>query len=160
MKALWIPIILQLGAFLVGMAEILIPSMGILSLIAVGLLGYSWYYIIQDLPQIGVWAFLLIDIISIPIFLKFGFSFLNNSSFTLKQTLKQGTGLEKAMEAQPNLVGKSGIVESQLTPTGKATIDGHILEVSSDSEVIEKGTVVTVIEIVGNKIIVKKESNK
>jgi membrane-bound serine protease (ClpP class) len=54
------------------------------------------------------------------------------------------------------LVGKKGQVVTTLRPAGIVEIDGRPLDVVSDSEFIEKGEPVQVIETVGNRIVVRK----
>jgi membrane-bound serine protease (ClpP class) len=152
---IWIPLALQIGALLVGILEVIIPSFGILTVFALALLSYSWYYILTELPQAAVWGFLLADVIIIPIALKFAFSILKASPFTHSRDLGHGTGLDHAAQPEKGLIGKTGIVESQLRPTGKAFIDNRLLEVSSEGEIIEKDTQILIIDVIGNKIIVE-----
>ncbi|MBF0432665.1 MAG: hypothetical protein HQK83_15380 [Fibrobacteria bacterium] len=155
MNNLWIPIVMQLGALLVGIIEVLIPSMGILTIVALSLLGYSWYYIVQELPSIAAWIFLIADIIIIPITIRLSFSFLRISSLTHSKQLQKGSGLNNMNEPKTDLSGKTGIVDYQLTPTGKALIDNQLYEVCSDGEAIDKGRKIRVVEVIGNKIIVE-----
>lgn len=53
-------------------------------------------------------------------------------------------------------VGDTGISESSLRPTGKATIEGTYLDVVSDGSYIDHGQPVEVVRIAGNRIIVRQ----
>lgn len=66
-KDLLLPIILQLAGILVIMAEIIIPSAGILSLMAMGLIGYSLYIVYTGFSSTTVALFIAFDIIIIPV---------------------------------------------------------------------------------------------
>ena len=39
-----------------------------------------------------------------------------------------------------DLVGSRGMTSTQLTPSGKARVEGHLLDVIADCELIERGT--------------------
>ncbi len=155
MSKIWIPIVFQISAFLVGIVEVIIPSFGILTIIALALFGYSWYYIIQELPQLAVWIFLLADVIIVPLFIFTAFSILKISPLAHSKRLKHGTGLNKSSEPGREIIGMKGLVESQLKPTGKALIGNKLLEVCSEGEIIKKNTEIRVIDVAGNKIIVE-----
>jgi membrane-bound serine protease (ClpP class) len=163
MNSLWLPILLQLSAFAVLVTEFIIPSMGILTVLSLGLFGYSWYAIIQMDSPGAVWGFLMADIILIPILIKYSFSLLKVSPLAHSKGLEHGTGLNKVQEPGSELVGKTGVVESQLKPVGKAFVGNQLLEVSSEGEIIEKDTEICIKEIAGNKIIVEsvnKQNNQ
>jgi membrane-bound ClpP family serine protease len=53
------------------------------------------------------------------------------------------------------LVGKHGMTTTPLLPGGKARFDDDVLDVSSDGEVIERGMMVEVIEVRGNRVFVR-----
>ena len=54
-----------------------------------------------------------------------------------------------------HLMGRTGVVVSICRPVGNVDFDGMKLEVVSRGEYIEKGTQVEIIEIEGNRIVVK-----
>jgi membrane-bound serine protease (ClpP class) len=74
---------------------------------------------------------------------------------------KQGTEMEISMSAPPELetsgvkVGDTGHVVSTLRPTGKARFGGAIVDVVAEAEFLDKGTKVRIIEIRGNRVVVK-----
>jgi membrane-bound serine protease (ClpP class) len=52
------------------------------------------------------------------------------------------------------LLGKTGRAVSTLRPSGKAEIDGGIYAVETDGVYVESGTAVTVIRVLGNRVVV------
>ena len=54
-----------------------------------------------------------------------------------------------------HLVGKEGIATTQIIPSGKARIDGHLIDVTADGEVIERGQSIVVTAVQGNRVVVK-----
>jgi len=55
-------------------------------------------------------------------------------------------------------LGKTGVVTTICRPVGNVDFDGVKLEVVSRGEFIEKGTMIEVIEIEGNRVVVKAQS--
>lgn len=56
-----------------------------------------------------------------------------------------------------SLVGRTGVADTALRPTGKATVDGRRLDVVSDGDFIEQGAPVQVVEVAGARIVVKRQ---
>lgn len=147
--------LLQALALGVGIAEAVVPSFGILLVVCLGLFGYSWYHIVETLPQNGILLFGLLDLILVPVGIKIGFSLLGRSPIAHKSDLGTGSGLEEANSRLERLVGREGTVETQLRPTGKILIEGEILEASA-SELLERGEKVKVVQVAGGKITVER----
>lgn len=55
-----------------------------------------------------------------------------------------------------HLVGKQGRTTTRLSPAGKADIDGDLYDVVSDGLVVAKRMAIEVVEVVGNKIVVRE----
>ena len=55
------------------------------------------------------------------------------------------------------LIGKHGVAESDLKPSGTCTIDGIVFEVKTETGNIKKGTPVYISRIQGNRIIVRED---
>ena len=53
-------------------------------------------------------------------------------------------------------INKKGITTTVLRPSGKAEINGEIVEVETDGEYLDKGINIEVTEISGNRILVRK----
>lgn len=73
-------------------------------------------------------------------------------------TLKDATSSEQGFsgtEDMKYLIGKTGVAVTNLRPVGDADFDGVMLDVVSRGEFIEKGSAVEVIEVEGNRIVVR-----
>jgi membrane-bound serine protease (ClpP class) len=88
------------------------------------------------------------------------------SGLTLVPTAaKRGGEMEVSMTAPPESrdvgvsVGEVGEVVSTLRPTGKARFDEKIVDVVAQAEFLDEDTRVEVIEIHGNRVIVKKHGD-
>jgi membrane-bound serine protease (ClpP class) len=57
---------------------------------------------------------------------------------------------------EPGLVGRTGVAQSYLRPTGVALIEGQRREVMAESGLIESGSPITVVAVQNNRIIVRK----
>ncbi|MBD5087008.1 MAG: hypothetical protein HDT32_06620 [Clostridiales bacterium] len=66
------------------------------------------------------------------------------------------SGITKGTENFTDLVGKSGVAETVLRPSGNATIDGKLYSVVAQSSLIESGKNIVVISVEGVKITVKE----
>lgn len=58
-------------------------------------------------------------------------------------------------EQDPALLGRQGVALSTLRPAGRAQIDGKLIDVVSEGEFIDPGTAVEVIEVSGNRVVVR-----
>ena len=155
MSQLITPAVLQITGVLILLLEIVIPSFGILTLISISLFAVSWNLILGGLQPAAVSLFAIADLITLPICIYIGIKFFKYSPLTNRAELNRGSSL-KSDEVASELLGKIGVVETQLKPLGKALIDGQLIEVTSESDVIEKDTPVKVIQVNGMKIIVSQ----
>jgi membrane-bound serine protease (ClpP class) len=152
-----IPIILQLAGVVVIIAEFLLPSFGILTITACGLFGYSIYYVFAHFTNpIGV-AFVLVDSVLIPFLVVVGIKLLSQSRFSLKTELSQKDGVTSQAGNLINLVGLSGKTATILRPAGKAVIDQKKYDVVSVGDYIGQNEDVEVVEVSGNRIIVRRK---
>ena len=58
-----------------------------------------------------------------------------------------------------HLLGETGTATTQLTPSGKARLGNRLVDVIADGEVIAKGADVVVIEVQGNRVVVRSGGN-
>ena len=58
------------------------------------------------------------------------------------------------------LVGKEGVAFTPLRPSGTGLIDGRRVNVAADGEFIEKDSPITVVEVEGNRIVVRKTEER
>lgn len=151
-----LPLILQIVGVIVIIAEIIIPSGGLLSIIAIGLLGYSLYSVFTEVSFSAGLMFLGADIVMIPILVVVGLKVLANSPVTLRKSLKSENGVTSQSEDLEKISGMEGTTITPLRPSGAAIITGKRMDVVSRGEFIEKDTPVIVIKVTGNQIIVKQ----
>ena len=145
-----------LGLALV-VAEVFIPSMGVLGM-AAGLslmtsIGMAFY---ED-PGTGT-LLLVITAVTVPIILTLGIKLFPRTPLGRKITARgfsfeDGRAVDRRDEG---LAGARGVVEAQLRPAGIARIDGRRVDVVSRGESIDAGTEVVVVEVSGNRVIVAR----
>jgi membrane-bound serine protease (ClpP class) len=71
------------------------------------------------------------------------------------QAADEGYTVQKEEDTR-RLLGRKGKAITTLRPSGKVEVEGDILVVETDGEFIEKDTPVEIIEVSGNRIIVRK----
>ncbi len=156
MESYIFPVSLQILGVFVIMAEIFIPSFGILSIISIGIFSYSLYIAYTAISTTAGIIFMGIDMIIIPIIIITGIKILERSPITLKQKLSKENGVVSQKNELKALVNKKGVAATNLRPAGIAIIDSKRLDVVTDGEYIEINTPIIVKDITGNRIIVEK----
>lgn len=157
MKSLILPVVLQIAGILVIIAEIVIPSGGLLSLIAIGLIGYSLYFVFTVMSQPIALTFIAADIILIPAAIYIGLKLLVKSPATLNKTLSRQSGVVSQSPELEKYLGKTGESVTDLRPSGTAVIEGKRLDVVTRGEYLEKSSEIIVLSVTGNQIIVAKK---
>ena len=64
----------------------------------------------------------------------------------------------EAMVHFEHLVGKTGKAHTRLSPAGKVVIDGEIVDVVSDGDLIDADTEIVVNEVTGNRVVVRRKA--
>jgi membrane-bound ClpP family serine protease len=57
-----------------------------------------------------------------------------------------------------HLVGKTGVAATPIIPSGKARIEGQLIDVTADGEIIERGQSIVVTNAQGNRVVVKSHN--
>ena len=156
-SAIHLPVLLQLIGILVIIAEIILPSGGILSILATGLFGYSLYLVFAHISTSAGIVFVIADIILIPILVYFGIKFMARSPVTLRTKLSKENGVTSQPPDHNDYLGSQGVAVTDLRPSGVATIEDERLDVVTQGEYIEKQTQIIVIAVRGNQIVVKQK---
>ncbi|MEJ2153914.1 MAG: NfeD family protein [Desulfobacteraceae bacterium] len=156
-KSYYLPAILQLIGIVVIIAEIILPSGGLLSLLAAGLFGYSLYLVFVEISSSAGMAFIIADLILIPILVYFGIKFLAKSPVTLQTQLSKADGVTSQSEEDNAYLGRQGTAVTDLRPSGVARFDDERLDVVTRGEYLEKQTDIVVIAVQGNQIVVKQK---
>ncbi|MFT4538411.1 MAG: membrane-bound serine protease (ClpP class) [Planctomycetota bacterium] len=152
------PIILLLGLGLILiLAEVLIPSMGMIGIAAtICILGaIAWAFTLSMDAGLNV---LMLAGVMTPAMMVVALKILPMSPLTRKLTAR-GFSFEdgSAVDGRDKeLLGHEGVVEAKLRPAGIARIDDRRVDVVSRSEMIEEGTRVRVVEVLGNRVVVQR----
>jgi membrane-bound serine protease (ClpP class) len=157
MKELFMPVVLQLAGVIIIIAEIFLPSGGLLSLIAAGLIGYSLFIVFHDISTLAGTYFILADLFIIPLLVAVGLKVVARSPATLKETLSSDSGVVSQSSELESFMGREGKSLTDLHPGGTAIIDEKRLDVVSRGEYIEKDRNLIVVEVTGNQIIVREK---
>ena len=149
-----LPILLQILGILVVVAEIFIPSLGVLMAIALGLLLYSLYLVFTTISTFAGMVFLGMDLLAVPLLLILGMKILAVSPLSLNRRLSSKEGVVTLSPKE--YLNKQGHAATDLRPSGIALIEGKRLDVVTDGDYIEADTPVIVTGVTGNQIIVEK----
>ena len=156
---LLLPIVLQLIGVGVIIAEIILPSAGILSIVALGVFGYSLFITFSEISMTAGFVFVAADLVLIPVLVIMGLKLLARSPVTLRKTLSR----EEGASAQPPELGSyidmQGTAVTDLRPAGTAVISGKRVDVVTRGEYLEKDSAIIVTTVTGNQIIVRKKDN-
>lgn len=151
-----LPLVLQVAGVIVIIAEIIIPSGGILSILAIGVLGFSLFKAFSISSNIGI-LFTVADLIMIPALVLIGLKLIAKSPVTLKTALSKGEGVMAQNKDMDQLMDATGVAMTDLRPAGAVKINNKRTDAVTRGEYIEKGTTIRVIQVTGNQIIVKAE---
>jgi len=152
--------VLSIILFLVGIGLIVVemfePGFGLFGVLGVISLIVCIFVTAQTIMQgiILTAIFFVLVLILLGVFL----AFVSKGRLPKKLVLHDSETVEQGFsgtEDMRHLLGKTGIVTTICRPTGNADFSGAKLDVVSRGEFIEKGTTVEVIEIEGNRIVVK-----
>ena len=150
------PVILQLAGVIIIIAEIILPSAGLLSMLAAGLFAYSLYMVYTGISITAGMVFTAADIIIIPVLALYGLKILAKSPVTLRHELSRKQGVISQSDSMKNYKGLTGKAISDLRPSGVAVINGKRIDVVTRGDYIEKDSNIIVSSVTGNQIIVIK----
>jgi len=151
-----IPIILQFVGVAIIMAEVLIPSGGLLAVLAIVLFGYSLFSVFTGIStQMGI-GFVLADLVIIPVTVIFAFKALAKSPVTLRKRLSSEQGVNVQEKELEKYIGKEGTAVTDLRPSGIAMIVNERIDVVTEGSYLAKDSPLIVIAVTGNQIIVEE----
>jgi len=150
--------LLVLGLLLI-VAEVLIPSLGLLAVLATGSFVASIWFAFKTGWAIG-FAFVAVSLVLVPVLVYVGFKYLLPHSFAgpqiiLSQVVSdhgESSGTERNLE---RFLGAEGVTRSYLRPAGVADIAGERVDVVSEGGMVRRGTAVRVIDVEGNRVVVR-----
>jgi len=153
---LLIPVIFQLLGVAVIIAEFIVPSMGLLTVAALGLFGYSLYSVFAHVSTMAGVTLAVIDLCLIPVLVVVGMKLLAASPVTLRSSLASDAQGRSQPPEWEMLVGASGEAVTDLHPAGSAIINRKRYDVVSQGSFIQKGACLAVVSVEGNRIVVKQ----
>ncbi|HEY4328216.1 MAG TPA: NfeD family protein [Phycisphaerae bacterium] len=152
---------LLLLAFLLIASELFVPSHGILTTFAaIAAMGSLWLaYRVS--PGIALVVAVLL-LIATPVVFYMAVKIYPSTAVGRKVLLKGPGSAVKGFQQEASqlesLIGRQGITTSLLRPSGSIEIDGQRIDAMSESDVIDAGKPVEVVQVVGLKVIVKATS--
>jgi membrane-bound ClpP family serine protease len=158
MKVFLLPVVLQAMGAIVLIAEFVLPSAGILTFIAASLIGYSLYIVFTDISTFAGMMFVLADLFVLPAAVFAGFKIMASSPVTLKTALSRDAGYTSQSESLAGWLDKTGEAITDLRPAGTAKIEGKRVDVVSRGEYINKGSLIRVTAVDGNRVVVREIS--
>ena len=129
-----IPVILQFVGIGIIIAEIIIPSGGILSILAVGIFVYSLYMIFTGISVAAGMVVLIIDLITIPVLIILGLKFIARSPVTLRETLSREQGVSSQSKDMDQFIGIEGTALTDLRQAGMALLSEQRIDVVTRGE--------------------------
>jgi len=139
--------------------EILTPSLGLLTIMAVGSLVAAVVTAFSIDPIFG-WVIALSCLVIIPVYVVVLVKRLPTSALGRKvflgrarEALSEGTPKAAGLEA---LVGVEGVAATALRPVGKVRINGQRIDARAENAMIDVGAPVRVIDATGTEVIVRE----
>ncbi|MBS3732052.1 MAG: serine protease [Desulfobacterales bacterium] len=151
------PVIFQVVGIVVLLAEVMLPSGGLLTIVAVGCLGYSLYIVFTAVSVFSGMIFVLADIVILPVVLIVGLKLLAYSPLALKSELSCKNGYASYDAKTAEYLGKQGEALTDLRPSGTARIDDKRVDVVTRGDYIEQGSAIKVSAVEGGRITVRKK---
>lgn len=136
-------------------AEIFIPGFGVFGICGAVSIFVAIVLTIVFVP-FGIYL-VIAEILATVVVVYSAFKWLKSkqvdTSIILKETLNEE---KKEFGDLENLIGEEGRCKTPLKPFGNVDLSGVIMEAFSDGEYINKGELIKVVKVAGNKIYVRK----
>jgi len=162
--SIWILVALFVMGIVFLYIEFIIPALGVIGGIGIICLIISVIMSYTKLGHnIGIF-FLIALIIGVPGMVMWGLKIFPKTFFGRKLILNNSEKREEGFSSTSNnyisLIGKTGIAISKLRPSGFAIIENKKYSVVTSGEMIDEGSKIKVIKVIGNSIIVEKNIEK
>ena len=151
----------QIGVFLAGVLciviEMLAPTVGLLAGLGVAAMLYSVVWALGGgMDAMGALAAAIaIAVLVFAVIVKR----LPSSRLWRRLVLHESTTTERgyvSAETRTELVGCTGLAETELRPAGRALIAGQPVDVVSEGAFIGKGTAIIVVSVNGSRVVVRE----
>ncbi len=151
-----VPVLCMFGGLAFILAEALLPSGGILSMFAALCVIASLVFAFRESNETGL-NFLGAAAVLVPLTIVGGMKLFPKTPLG-KQTIRTGLSFDSSAGVDPSLaalLGTKGALEADCRPAGIARFAGRRVDVVSRGEWLTKGATVEVIEVQGNRVIVR-----
>lgn len=160
----WAVLVLLVGLVLLVL-ETFIPSGGILGLLSgLAIIGSVVMVFVYEGPAMGTF-FLAVVAVALPVVGAMLIKWWPKSPIGRRILNRPPPGEEDdIVAAEPRnqhlseLVGKTGYAKSKMLPSGAIVVDGRTYDAVSEGVAIERGQAVKVIQIRGNRVVVRPSS--
>ncbi len=151
-------IVLFVAGILLIAIEMHVPGFGVFGILGVIVLVVDIFVTAKTVLQglIMTAALFVIIVVILAVLASFASKGRLPKGFVLKDSTSADQGFS-GTEDMKYLIGKSGKVLSILRPVGSVDLDGVKLDVVTRGEYIPKDTMVEVIEVEGNRIVVREK---
>lgn len=158
--SIWIMILMVVLGLVAIILEVFLPAGGVIGVLGgIAMVAGIVLAFIKVNPAAGM-SLLVGTLILTPIALYFAFKFFPQSPvgrrLILSKESKAEDGYQSSDPALEALKGQEGVALTRLRPAGAARFGKHRVDVVTDSEMIDKGTKVRVIEVEGSRVVVEK----
>ena len=159
----WSALLLILGLALV-VVEVFIPSGGILGFLSIASLVSGIILAFYHRGAETGFIFLAVTAVTVPTALALAFRWWPNTPMGRRLLLDIPTSEEVLPDSAQRrslrqLVGKLGVAKSVMLPSGAVLIDGETIDALSEGMSIEAGQRVRVVEVRGNRVVVRPTSD-
>lgn len=154
---LLLPIFLLLLSFGFMVLEVFLPSLGILTIASIASFGASLYFGFSYSSSLGL-GLIGGAVFGVPILLYLAFRLFPDTPLGRHMILTRTPEDRPEPAVRPrraDLVGREGVARTDLRPAGLAVVDGERLDVITRGELVNAGRSIRIIEISGNRIIVR-----
>jgi membrane-bound ClpP family serine protease len=151
----WSVVLFVVGIVLL-VIELHIPGFGVFGILGVIVLVIDVFITAKTFTQGLIMTAVLFVIVAV--LMAVLASFASKGRLPKGLTLKESTSAElgfSGVEDMKYLIGKAGTTVTVLRPAGNVDLDGVRLDVVTRGEYLEMGTPVEVIEVEGNRIVVR-----
>ena len=155
--SIWVGIAAILLGLMFALAETMVPSHGVLTALSAASFVGGLYVGFQVSTTTGL-AFAAVTVLLLPVIVGFGFYMLPRTWVGRKLILRTDTSAEKlrgSVADYPSLMDKEGVAVTLLRPAGMAQIEKQRVNVVTEGEIIEKGSRIKVVDVQGNRIVVR-----
>ncbi len=149
-------LVLLIVAFFFLLLEVFLPSLGALTLIALGAFISSFYFAFEVGPGFG-WSVIGVSAVGVPVTLVAAFRIFPKTALGKHMILfrPKRESPTAPHERFAGYSGKQGLSLTPLRPSGIVRLEGRRLDVVTRGEMIESGINVRVVEVLGNRIVVR-----